>query len=369
MKNFLKAQLLKLKEDAKSIKKRLKDSSNSSTEFLVEKVENRLDSSIDICDNLAIDESLGEEILHPQYLNTIGNLRRQLEAINSIITPVVERYNDEDEFVTKLYQAILDQINIPSLEGVVSSSSDRAYMVYPNFSCFKIPSGSSENLLDLPLLLHEFAHVLQVKDDSFMDKFRPKLKSFIEEEKEQARAEEVNYESLYDHVFEMWQEDWGKEFISDMIATYILGEAFAWRYLGLVISKAETHTLYHPSGEEESTHPSLESRMRSIMKLLSKMNTVQRKKIKPRWEKIVMFRKEDVPQNYYLTYPDELFEALSSTVFEVCKKKDIRSFQEESSETGDILQLLREARSKHFENPENYPVWENEKISKLKEQV
>src|SRR5205823_3133932 len=81
----------------------------------------------------------------------------------------------------------------------------------------------------------------------------------------------VSLITFYREKNSWWLSSWIMEFTCDLVATYLVGSAYAWTNLKLTTLSSGKNRVYHDS----PSHPSDEARMRTIFYMLNKMGLTE----------------------------------------------------------------------------------------------
>ncbi len=113
---------------------------------------------------------------------------------------------------------------------------------------------------------------------------------------------------------------WIMEFTCDLIATYLVGPAFAWTNLKLTTLSSGKNRVYQAT----PSHPSDEARMRGVFYMLNKMgHKAEVIEIKDSWDQFLKTTNNIIPNNYNYIFPQPLIEELADCVFIGCKDIDL----------------------------------------------
>lgn len=99
------------------------------------------------------------------------------------------------------------------------------------------------------------------------------------------------------------------EFFGDMIATSLVGPAYAWSNLRLCTNSLSSDNVSLPSIEKfrETIHPSDEARMRGIYQMLCQLNFSSHiEEIDNKWQQYIQLSKNEKPIDYDYFYLDDL---------------------------------------------------------------
>ena len=175
---------------------------------------------------------------------------------------------------------------------------------------------------------------------------------------------------LYDKLETEWKDRWTTELACDMIATFMVGPAFGCTHLRLCCSLDPD--IFRPGFGESSTHPSGESRMRAIIRMLERIGLNEDSKvIQEQWLKYVSVNGSDKPIEYDHCYPDKLIDSLAEIVYGGCMKIGLAPYKDQQATSDDINlpTLLNEAWTVLLANPQGYATWESKQVKRFRESV
>ncbi|MEW6001196.1 MAG: hypothetical protein AB1638_00885 [Nitrospirota bacterium] len=303
------------------------------------------------------DPAFGALQLLQNHLQDYNRLVERLHFIESFPVPFVTRYNKTDQKITRFCKLLVKEINYPLPPPLIACFSNQYYWTKPDFNLICSSTLESDFLLGLPDLCHELGHILLYKyEDRLLTKFLEELKDYIRAEIQRVKREQKpnRYIEGYMHLFEQWKDRWVKEFISDMIATYITGPAFGWQHLRLCAGM--TRNIYYPGFYEGAIHPSDESRMRGIFAMM-RLLKIGNNKMEEKWNHYKSIAGNIEPQEYRLCYPDQLIESLAKYTYKACQEIQLKSYIQQSStsvQKSSIVLILNNAWEYFLNVPEHY---------------
>jgi hypothetical protein len=318
---------------------------------------------------LLADPGLGASALLANHLQLYKRGHELATLVESYILPFVERYNESDRQLTRLCRRLTEQVNWPLPAPLVAAVSSQYYWTQPVFNLICVPAAEETTFLRLPDLCHELAHILFLhRQPVLIGDFIQQLAAYIAQEQQQVDAHQrpPEYRALYDLLFVQWHDAWVQEFVSDMVATYLVGPAFGWQHVRLCASRSQA--AYYPSLGESAEHPADEARLRGVVAVLEGMNEGPvGVRVQELWNRYVSVSGETPPRDYALCYPQPLIESLAKRVVEGCQSLGLRSFHQltDPPETADIPSLLIEAWEQFLANPQGYTGWESAQLEAL----
>lgn len=318
---------------------------------------------------LVHDPTLG----NPQLMKNQIQLYKRWSEIVSLVEwfpiPIIERYNEEDQSLTRLCHTLANEVRWPLPLPVVARFSNQYFWTKPEFNIIAVPTEEGFNLLTLPDLCHEMGHILLLyRRDELIGDFTNDLAVHFQEERKRIDSEQrpPAYKQLFEGNFALWNDVWIWEFASDMIATYLTGPPFAWQHLRLCASLGGS--AYYPSLGEIAEHPADEARMQGIRSVLDHSGSKQQVfGIIRLWEQYLGATGDIEPQDYSVCYPRHLLERLAKNVIRGCEMLGLRKFYDRTGDAVEIVHLIAEGWTIFLQKPDEYNAWEYETLVNLRQ--
>lgn len=309
-------------------------------------------------ESLASNNIIRYNTIHEKILNI--ELFRFLVIIN---------YDEAEVYfkkkITKIYEEINCFFQNPPIITTISNSDDY-FWAFPGYDIIAVPNGEQRNLLNLPDLYHEMGHLFFSQYEKFLiGNINKTIEAFYNAEIVRVDSEQraQTLKSFYREKLVRWASVWVMEFSCDLIATYLVGPAYAWTNLKICTLSSGHSNIYNDSAK----HPSDEARMRAICYLLNKMGHVPEvKEIDESWDKFLKATNNPVPANYYDIFPQALLEDLAESVYKGCQKIDLRCYADQQTAEGEtVSKILNDAWVKLFASPDEFADWEKLKIETI----
>jgi hypothetical protein len=281
---------------------------------------------------------------------------------------VIMNYKEPEEYFKKKIHRIYKEINCLQKQPIVTtiSNSENYYWALPSYDIIAVPEGEERNLLNLPDLFHEMGHLIYNQyEDYLKGGIEKSVADYYTGESERVLYEQrpVAMITFYREKQSWWKSTWIMEFACDMIATYLVGPAYAWTNLKLTTLSSGKNRIFRDS----ASHPSDEARMRAIVCMLKKtghQGEVQR--IEESWQEFLNATNNPKPANYAYTFPDHLISQLADFVFDGCKAIDLRTYTDQVAMfSSPITKMLNTAWDIMFTSPEKFKQWEIETIKEI----
>lgn len=356
----------------------------------------RISKMISDLDNRKLNNTLHVDIPDTFYQNTIKQLtgiRNEIQAItdsgdldietiasNNLIRyntifekfqsielfrfQVIINYGPPEHYFNKKIKRIYSEIKNSQIPPLVTtiSNSESYYWAHPYFAIIAVPLGEEKNLLNLPDLYHEICHFIYKQNAKFLiGNFQDILQKHFEYEidrvDEEHRAQ--RYKNFYRDKLQKWLNGWIEEFTCDLVATFLVGPAYAWTNLKLSTISSGNDRIFI-----DSSHPSDEARMRVIFHLLEITGQgSDATLIKGTWDKFLKATSNPIPLDYKFIFPDHLLEHLANNVLEGCKAIGLNDYESQVAEfENPISKILNDAWELILKDPAKFDIWEAKTI-------
>jgi hypothetical protein len=292
----------------------------------------------------------------------------QVALVEKYPLPFVERYGTLDRRIMRFTRRLAKQVNWPLPPPLVGAFSHQYYWTVDVFNIIGVPATEGTSLLGLPDLCHELGHILLLPyEETLLADFPQALTNYIDQLRRQAIADQrpPGYLSLYDHLQVKWNDWWLREFAADMVATYLVGPAFAYQHVRLCAGTSQA--VYFPSLGDTATHPADEARTRGIVRVLELLGgTVVSEEVRKLWDAFLTTSSDPKPPDYDVCYPQDLVAALGAHIVGGCREIGLRSWAPaDNPDPRSIPWLLVDAWRRFAAEPAKYPEWEHGILAQL----
>lgn len=323
------------------------------------------------------DHDFGAKQLLQNQIQSYKRLAEALKLVEGFQVTFLLRYTDKDYYFSKLLRSITQQINYSDTIPLITASSMEYYKVcltrgdMPHI--LLVPADEDIFLLSLPDLFHELGHIIFLNnEDKLSGNFVRDLNSYIKNEKKRVDVETRPIQKeLYDDLEGQWKENWVKEHVANMIATYLVGPSFGWSHLRLCANSS--NNIYFPGMlDDKYPHPSFESQMIGILKILKFQGLNSEVRIlENKWSSYTKILRDLPPPEYEFCYPDTLLQSLATNVVTGCSHLGLVSYIEQSKSKNHINfpLLLNNAWKLFLGNPHEYIKWEVEQVKRVRDYI
>ena len=311
---------------------------------------------------------LEEDGLRRNNLRRYSSLQERFQLLEAYPYQVILKYQEPEVYLNKKVHLIYEQIRCLHEVPIITTISnfEQYYWAHPYYNIIAVPLGEEKNLLNLPDLYHEIAHLIfLIYKNYLLGDFLSDLSTYVEEEKRIIEEEDLGEElsKELDDAHELWIEHWLEEFVCDLIATFLVGEAYGWSNLKISSIHLKDVGIY----QSFPAHPADEARMRMIFKMLDKLNLPQ-EDLQHSWDSFRQLVATPKPRDYDILYPDHLLEKLTDYVFQGCQDIDLASYIEQvETDEVTVAEILNEAWVKIRTDSNGYPDWQINTINELRE--
>jgi hypothetical protein len=337
------------------------------TDFLSRTIQMLTDLSIEI-EQLIDSGDLEIESLASNNIIRHNTFHERLLTIELFRYLVIVNYGKPEEYFKKKINRIYKEINCLQKQPIITtiSNSENYYWALPTYHIIAVPAGEEKNLLNLPDLFHEMGHLIYNQYEVYLKgSIEKAIEKFYAAEAQRVLLEQrpADLIAFYREKHARWVSSWIMEFTCDLIATYLVGPAYAWTNLKLTTLSSGKNRVYHDS----ISHPSDEARMRAVFYMLAKMgHTQELARIEDSWQKFLNTTNNPIQSNYDYIFPQAIIKELADTVFDGCKAIDLLIYSDQVALYGTpIAKILNDAWDIVLNNPKDFKTWESQRIEEI----
>lgn len=302
----------------------------------------------------------------PDVLSATQRALLLFDFVNERLAPPLMRYRDEDRYALVVLQWMHGGNTATASRAF--AVSDGSFAIYPpplGPAVYHLPLSRRETLLYLPLLFHEYGHLLYACHKPEMDELVSDFQDIVKRvlapgtvrDGGNARRDELVRQA----IVSAWYA-WMQEFFCDAVGLEVGGESFL---------KAFSHYFRHRSPEEyfvprrqqlRREHPVTYLRMRMLVDRSNEhgLETAARG-VREAWEETAALL--GVREEYEGTWSEELYQPLRRTLDNMMVEASPRRFNDEASRP--VVPLLTEAWERFETDGMTYAAWEREMIATL----
>jgi hypothetical protein len=314
------------------------------------------------------DPDFGAPVLLRNQIDDYKRFAELLAAFEYEPLALLDHFNDRDLYFCRFARKFCDQIGYQNLPPLVSAHSNEYFYSRPYLNLIRVPLNENSHLLGLPDFAHELGHIVWTKaGKKFLAAFSRKLAAYIKRQKVRAanQSNSAAYQQHFSLLEDVWKERYLIEFFCDLFATYLVGAAFGWSHMRLVLSSSSE--IYSPGFGDAGTHPADEARMRGVLIMLEELKDQSNADaIVKKWEAFKSVLPDQPDNDYVYCYPDELLREIANQVIAVCVKSKFKSFYEQPQSEDNLPALMCRAWEMYHQDPNSYVGWEADAVRKLK---
>ena len=326
------------------------------------------------------DIDLGQDEILPDLLSEIQSLHQSFQWFNRHLVGHLLRSSVSDRLCLKLI-FWLHNIHIQT-QKVPFGLNDGDFASVPSDNLpviYYIPPSTQRRLLYLPLLFHEFGHVLYACHEPEMNllvkdlqkKIAELLQPYSQRDDIKAKADEQKRRQIVETWFE-----WTQELFCDAVGLVIGGPAFA-KSFSMFLRLSGREAFHIPSDDLYSrTHPITWIRIQLLADRASKMGlNALSSELTEAWTKIAQAIL--IEEDYFGFYESSFLPFVQKTIDDMLIEteplaytpiQDIADPSEISFEfntDSSLPQLLNYAWMVFQKFPDNYPNWEKQLVKKI----
>lgn len=313
---------------------------------------------------LDLDTFLSNNIIN---YNSFNNALLEIELFEYL---AIHRIGFPEEYFEKLINTVYVQIecsqSVPFLSTI--SDSDEYFWAYPKYNMIALPQGEEKHLLNLSDLFHEIGHLifLQYKD-YLVGECIPLMKDHYEVERQRLTDDgQIDFVQKLVEAETWWEDSWSEEFACDLIATYLVGPAFAWTNIKMSTVSCSYNGIYSQV-KFFREHPPDEARMRAVFRMLEITGfTKELTEIKAAWEKFLGEIQNGKPDYYDFVFTDNLINDICDNVFKGCSDIGLKPYSQQLKDNRRPISLIINETWHVLRNdPDNFNDWQDTQIKAL----
>jgi hypothetical protein len=316
---------------------------------------------------LLADPDLEHPQLAKQFFIEYKRLAELVQLVEENSFLALKRFNLDDRFASALLARICQECGITGDAPLCSATSAQYYFTHLFLNVVFVPCTETTRLLGLSDLFHELGHLQAARHKTVLvDPLLGLVDSEFDDIVRQARQNSWpdplirTLESARDR----WRGSWLIEFVSDMVATYWVGPAYAWSNVRLC--GAMSPDLYG----DQNSHPADSARAHGIGVILRRLafNT-EADEIDRQWLELIQLAGDTEPATYKLSYPQHLIDRFAQATVAACRTLGLVPYGNPIASNRTVAALLNEAWTRFRNDPAGYPAWEHAEFDALRQQV
>lgn len=317
-------------------------------------------------EEIIADDLIDDDELAPNNLVQYSMINEEFIEIENFRYLAICKYSYPagdyfEHLIQKIYLEIGSFQKLPFICTI--SNSDSYYWAYPKYNMIALPLDEEKYLLSLPDLYHEIGHLIFEQheyENYLVGDFLTRIRDIYTDKK---NSPEISF-NLVQEAVKQWESSWVQEFACDLIATYLVGPAYAWEHLKVCAIHSGDN---NPTKLQFRNHPYNEARMRAIFIMLELTGYAKEiKVIKKTWVEYLDITQKIRPEYYDTILSDKLLSILAANVLEGCKNIALISYAEQlNNYTLPVSKVINDAWDSMRRYPEGYSEWEKTQIGLL----
>lgn len=315
-----------------------------------------------------------KDFLLPDILSKTQSITGDVSLFNRIYINPIYRTRSSDCLCLKIL--IWLHSSHPQTNNIPLAFSDGDFACLPsNPTIYYIPPSAQQSLLNLPLLFHEFGHILYACHKQEMDELVGELQEEIAELLQPASQRSdlfsQNQAKQRKKIVEVWHE-WTQELFCDAVGFKIGGAAFVHAFSAYLQMMGRSH--FHLTQDQlaDQPHPVSWLRVKIIAERVRQEgyeNLAQ--ELENTWSAIALSM--EITEDYYGYYDDEFLTLVEQTIEDMLVEADPYSYSEAHSRYESLVlhssynpvELLNKAWQNFRTEPSSYNLWEKMIIQEL----
>lgn len=299
----------------------------------------------------------------------------KLSMLENVVVAALARSHNDDAYVNQLVRAICREVDYPIRRPVASCLSRTYYHIYSEYGLMCMPLLESDFLLHIADIYHELCHPLLQLDNPKLETFQKNLGMFNAIAKRHFTDQVSHYErnTSRQDMIDMqyvwrgcWIMKWSIEFYCDLFGLYTLGPAYAWSNLHLCVKNS--NDVYDVPHFEITSHPPDEARMQALFHGLNLLGYADDcRQIEAKWDEFKSTMQFTKQAEYDHAVPDLLLEQIAVSAYEAVKTLGCRLALPGGQ--GPIAAMLNEAWTVFWQNPADFPEWEQQTVNEFKVKI
>ena len=316
----------------------------------------RIERAVGLIDGMLADPDLGDPALEPNFFMDFKRVSELVISIEDTSLLVLKRCSDEDQFLTALVAQICCEIGYTDSPPLCGALSFQYFQALLETDVIMTPQGQAAELLALPDLYHEIAHLVVFRQRAVFEvPVQNLILRFFAEMLRRGRQQGAPKATLdaIPNTVALWTSHWHIEFVCDMIATFWCGPAYALANLRLSATRGDPY-------QDSSTHPADDARrigIECILKLNGEAPAAQA--IDQLWQELKRLSPSTEPPSYAKRYPVTLLAELATIVHQACVAQSFRPSHHGTDQTLFVAKSIGAAWDVFRQDATKYAAHEN----------
>jgi hypothetical protein len=253
----------------------------------------------------------GPPSLLPNVLKLYNARAREVYQMEALVVGPLSRWREDDERMTALASKACQEIGFGDLPVVIATSGEY-YQTLPKHGLILSPATESRGLLNLPDLFHELGHHWHYRQAPvYGRRAYAAVTAYLQSaQRDQQRLARPIPPDRIIAFARYWIDAWAEEVACDTFATILVGPAYGWANLHLILRQPTPFTW-------SLTHPADAARMDHILRVLRRIGLgEQADQVSEVWVNLQRSQGLRPPAEYVFLHPAEIFTAIAEDVEE-----------------------------------------------------
>lgn len=295
--------------------------------------------------------------------------RNTFSLLSNTYIPLLLRVNSKDMLALRFIHWLHLEHEQTVYHPFIIANGD--FSIYPSKDSpirYHLPLTSQLSLLHLPLIFHEFGHLLFVKHREEMvaliKDYQKKLDEIIVmpiQKFDSKNSTELNKRSL---IIETWFE-WIEEMFCDLVGLTIGGASYLQAFSHFIRFGGSSSYFVTDRDLARRSHPVSWLRLKIMKERAEKLGLInEHSEVSKDWDEISKVLK--VKEDYFGYYDQDFHELIQSTLEDMLTEANPITFGSYlDSRDENFIKLFNEAWALYLKDPVNYPTWETDAIDKV----
>ena len=322
----------------------------------------RVSRTVNWIEHTLRDPDLANPKLEPNFFRDFKRASELVVSIEDTSLLILKRCSGEDRFLTALLGQVCREVGYKDTPPLCGALSFQYFQALMGTDIIMTPQGQASELLALPDLYHELAHLVVYRERPVLEvpvlaiihkHFADALRKGRQKGSAQSVMEAIANNSA------LWTSLWHVEFACDMVATYWCGPAYGLANLRLSATRGDPY-------QDSGTHPADDARkigIECVLKLAGESAAAN--EIDRMWQDLKRLSPAVRPGGYAMRYPVQLLEKVAQCVYQECAGLGFQLFSRHKSGSAVVGEAIAQAWRAFQKDAATFPTYEATAIKEL----
>lgn len=310
------------------------------------------------------DPDLANPKLEPNFFRDFKRASELVVSIEDTSLLILKRCSEEDRFLTALLGQVCREVGYEDTPPLCGALSFQYFVALRDTDIIMTPQGQASELLALPDLYHELAHLVVSRGRSVLEvPVLAIIHTYFSDALRKGR-QKGSAQSVLDAIAKnstLWTSHWYVEFACDMVATYWCGPAYGMANLRLSATRGDPY-------QDSGTHPADDARkigIECVLKLAGESGAAN--EIDRMWLDLKRLSPSVQPGGYTMRYPVALLEKVAQCVYQECTGLGFKRFSQSQSGGAMVGGAIAQAWQAFQKDAAAFPAYEAAAIQALRQ--